>query len=208
MGLGERIRRRAKRAHGETYAIGSADAPAHRPVSNLILILCILGYCLWFVLQPRAAFKGLFATMAWVSVIYAMFRLFAICMSKPEDYGLAELSDDLPIYTVLVPLFHEALKTSEGRYVTIYDAEDRPHPDQLLAALAAFKARPDWAAVQAPLEYYNHRDNWLTRQFTLEYAVLFHVWVPFLVRLGLPFPLGGTSNHMRRARLDAIDGCV
>ena len=271
MGLGKKIGRRAKRAHGKTYVIGTADAPAYRPISNLILILCAVGYFLWFVLQPREAFKGLFATMAWVSVIYAIFRLFAICTSKPEDYGLAELSDDLPIYTVLIPLFHEAqmveqiingldglnypkdkldiiliteevdplttqavaaairppfrqvvvptgspqtkpralnaaLKTSEGRYVTIYDAEDRPHPDQLLAALAAFEARPDWAAVQAPLEYFNHEDNWLTRQFTLEYAVLFHVWVPFLVRLGLPFPLGGTSNHMRRTPLDAIDG--
>ena len=97
-----------------------------------------------------------------------------------------------------------ALKSSIGAYVTIYDAEDRPHPDQLLAALAAFNARPDWAAVQAPLEYFNHDDNWLTRQFTLEYAALFHVWIPFLSRLNLPFPLGGTSNHIRRTPLDSI----
>ena len=90
-----------------------------------------------------------------------------------------------------------ALKSSRADFVTIYDAEDRPHPDQLLAALAAFEARPEWAAVQAPLDYFNHDDNWLTRQFALEYSALFHVWVPFLVRLGLPFPLGGTSNHMR-----------
>ena len=90
--------------------------------------------------------------------------------------------------------------------MTIYDAEDRPHPNQLLAAIAAFEARPDWAAVQAPLEYFNDDDNWLTRQFTLEYAALFHVWVPFLVRLNLPFPLGGTSNHMRRSALEAVGG--
>ena len=93
-----------------------------------------------------------------------------------------------------------ALKSSKGEFVTIYDAEDRPHPDQLLAAIAAFEARPDWAAVQAPLEYFNDQDNWLTQQFSLEYAALFHVWVPFLVRLNLPFPLGGTSNHMRGLR--------
>lgn len=101
---------------------------------------------------------------------------------------------------------NHALTSCRGDYVTIYDAEDRPHPNQLLAAIAAFRARPDWAAVQAPLDYYNDRDNWLTRQFAIEYAALFHVWIPFLTRLGLPFPLGGTSNHMRRAPLDAIGG--
>lgn len=251
--------------------LGRANAPAYRPVSKALFAVCLIGYCLWFCLEPRAAFKGLFAAMAWVSVAFAVIRLCASLSSKPKDHGLAELSDNLPRYTVLVPLFHEvqmvdqimsgldqlnypqnkldiiliteavdplttkavaqnlrapfrqvivpkgtpqtkpralnaALQTSDGTFVTIYDAEDRPHPDQLLAAIAAFSARPDWAAVQAPLEYFNHNDNWLTRQFTLEYAALFHVWVPFLVRLGLPFPLGGTSNHMRRAPLDTAGG--
>ena len=260
-----------KAVHGPNIAIAHADKPAHRPLSKIIFGACLLAYLGWAILQPRAAFKGLFATAAWISVAYAILRLVAIFTSKPEDYGLAELTEDLPIYTVLVPLFHEsqmvpqlmeglaklnyprekldiilitetvdpmttiavgkalrppfrqiivpkgtpqtkpralnfALKSSRGAYATIYDAEDRPHPDQLLAALAAFKARPEWAAVQAPLDYFNHDDNWLTRQFALEYAALFHVWVPFLTRLGLPFPLGGTSNHMRRALLDAIDG--
>ncbi len=271
MGLGQRHNQDATPVCGSNYKIGFADKPAYRPVSNAILWLCLFGYIVWFFLQPRAAFKGLFAAMAWVSVVFAMIRLLAICSSKPKDHGLVQQSDDLPIYTVLVPLFHEvqmvdqimrgldqlryprdkldiiliteavdplttqavanalrppfrqvivpkgspqtkpralnaALATSEGHYVTIYDAEDRPHPDQLLAAIAAFDARPDWAAVQAPLEYFNHGDNWLTRQFTLEYAALFHVWVPFLVRLGLPFPLGGTSNHMRREALDEVGG--
>ena len=260
-----------KAAHGPNTAIAHADKPAHRPLSKIIFGVCLLAYLGWAILQPREAFKGLFASAAWISVGYAMLRLAAMLTAKPEDYGLAELSEDLPIYTVLVPLFHEAqmvpqlmdglakmnyprkkleiiliteavdpittkavaqalrppfrqiivptgtpqtkpralnyaLKSSQGTFVTIYDAEDRPHPDQLLAALAAFKARPDWAAVQAPLDYFNHDDNWLTRQFALEYAALFHVWVPFLTRLGLPFPLGGTSNHMRRAQLDAIGG--
>lgn len=249
--------------------LGHADKAAYRPVSKLIFALCILGYLGWAIIQPRAAFKGLFAGAAWISVFYALLRLAAILSFKPKDYGLMDMSNDLPIYTVLVPLFHEsqmvpqlmdglsqlkypqdkldiilitesvdpittatvakalrppfrqiivpkgspqtkpralnfALKDSEAEFVTIYDAEDRPHPDQLLAALAAFDARPEWAAVQAPLDYFNADDNWLTRQFALEYAALFHVWVPFLVRLGLPFPLGGTSNHMRRRPLEAV----
>ncbi len=81
--------------------------------------------------------------------------------------------------------------------ITVYDAEDRPHPQQLRAAAHALSGNPALAVVQAPLMYYNADQNWLTRQFALEYAALFLVWLPFLKRLNLPFPLGGTSNHIR-----------
>lgn len=99
-----------------------------------------------------------------------------------------------------------ALRHARGDFVTIYDAEDMPHPGQLKAAIAAFNADAALGAVQAPLDYANGQVNALTRQFALEYAALFHVWVPFLTAAGLPFPLGGTSNHMRRAALDAVEG--
>lgn len=99
-----------------------------------------------------------------------------------------------------------ALERTKSDLVTIYDAEDRPHPQQLKMAAAAFAAHPEWAALQAPLTFYNAKQNWLTRQFALEYAALFYVWVPFLSRLKCPFPLGGTSNHIRREALDLIGG--
>lgn len=99
-----------------------------------------------------------------------------------------------------------ALPHSDGEIITVYDAEDKPHPEQLKTALAAFNQNPDWAGLQAPLNYYNSEINWLTRQFSLEYAALFHVWVPFLAKLGAPFPLGGTSNHIRRSALESCGG--
>ena len=99
-----------------------------------------------------------------------------------------------------------ALERSRGTLVTIFDAEDRPHPDQLRVAAAAFKANPDWAALQSPLDYFNTKDSWLAAQFGLEYAGLFHVLLPFFDRFNLPFPLGGTSNHMRRDTLEAVGG--
>ena len=99
-----------------------------------------------------------------------------------------------------------ALPSCRGEIITIYDAEDRPHPDQLKRAALALHANPDLGAVQASLRYFNARQNALTRQFAFEYAALFEVWNPFLARLGLPFPLGGTSNHMRRSALDAVGG--
>ena len=97
-----------------------------------------------------------------------------------------------------------ALKFARGQLATIYDAEDWPAPDQLRVAAAALAANPDLACVQAPLECYNGGDNWITRAFALEYAIHFHVWLPALVRLGLPIPLGGTSNHFVISKLRAV----
>jgi hypothetical protein len=100
-----------------------------------------------------------------------------------------------------------ALAFARGDFVVIYDAEDRPSADQLWAALDAFDAGDDrLACVQAPLTWYNARETWLTRQFALEYAALFHVLLPALARWGWPFPLGGTSNHFRRAALEDSGG--
>lgn len=99
-----------------------------------------------------------------------------------------------------------ALERSDGQLVTIFDAEDRPHPQQLRHAASAFCVHPDWAALQAPLDYFNTRDSWLAAQFGLEYVGLFHVLLPFYDQLDLPFPLGGTSNHMRRSALETVGG--
>ena len=93
-----------------------------------------------------------------------------------------------------------------GTYVTVYDAEDRPDPEQLLAALAAFDKRPETACMQARLAFYNAAENWLTRQFALEFTQWFALLLPGLARLGLPIPLGGTSNHFRREVLEAAHG--
>lgn len=89
------------------------------------------------------------------------------------------------------------------RYVAIYDAEDWPEPGQLRQALNAFRlGPPNLAAVQARLGLYNALDNFLTRQFTVEYCALFDGLLPALDRLELPIPLGGTSNHFRASALN------
>jgi cellulose synthase/poly-beta-1,6-N-acetylglucosamine synthase-like glycosyltransferase len=95
-----------------------------------------------------------------------------------------------------------ALAFARGRYIAVYDAEDRPEPDQLRHALAAFRAGGDrLACVQARLTIDNTADNWLTRLFTAEYAGLYDVFLPGLARHALPLPLGGSSNHFDAALL-------
>lgn len=91
-----------------------------------------------------------------------------------------------------------ALTFARGQFVTIYDAEDKPDPDQLKKAVVAFKkAGPRTACVQARLNYFNADENWLTRMFTLEYSLWFDYYLPALEKLRIPIPLGGTSNHFR-----------
>lgn len=184
---------------------------------------------------------------------------------NPSEEALRAVPDaDLPTYTILVPLFHEAevlgrlvrglqaldypaekldiqllleeedagtiaaarkldlppqfrcvvvpdgqprgkpracnygLALSTADLLVIYDAEDRPEPDQLRKAAVAFrKTPPDVACLQARLNYYNQRQNLLTRWFTQEYSTWFDLFLPGLTVSGAPVPLGGTSNHFR-----------
>ncbi len=91
-----------------------------------------------------------------------------------------------------------ALPFARGTFTVIYDAEDRPEPDQLRRALDTFMAEDnDLACVQARLTIDNTEDGWLARLFTAEYAAQFDLFLPGLARLELPLPLGGSSNHFR-----------
>lgn len=98
------------------------------------------------------------------------------------------------------------LAFATGAFVVVYDAEDRPEPDQLLRVLEVFQREgPDLGVVQASLAIYNTTESFFTRHVALEYAALFDVLLPALSGK-VAFPLGGTSNHMRREALDACGG--
>lgn len=100
-----------------------------------------------------------------------------------------------------------ALPLARGEFVAVFDAEDRPHPEQLRQAWEVFRRGPaDIACVQAALVIDNEADGWLPLLFAIEYAALFDGLLPTLAALGMPVPLGGTSNHFRRRALDKIGG--
>ncbi len=96
---------------------------------------------------------------------------------------------------------------AQGTYLTVYDAEDAPEPHQLKMAVEYFEtANPPVACVQAALNFYNATANLLTRFFALEYCMWFDNVIPGLRSLGMAFPLGGTSNHLRTATLKEVGG--
>ena len=124
----------------------------------------------------------------------------------------------LPTYceVVIVPDFlpktkpracNHGLAKAQGEYCVIFDAEDRPEPDQLKKVVVLFRQLPaHFACVQAKLNYYNPRQNLLTRWFTIEYSTTFDLLLPGLEALNVPIPLGGTSNHFRTEILKKLGG--
>lgn len=106
---------------------------------------------------------------------------------------------------------NHALSQARGELLTIYDAEDQPDPQQLRQAAARFVDDPKLGCLQAPLRIRRldtgaSPSRFLDRQFAFEYAALFEVTLPGMARLGLPFPLGGTSNHVRTSALRGVGG--
>jgi cellulose synthase/poly-beta-1,6-N-acetylglucosamine synthase-like glycosyltransferase len=87
---------------------------------------------------------------------------------------------------------------AEGEYAVIYDAEDRPEPDQLKKVYLAYKKLPDeFVCIQAKLNYFNSNQNILTKWFTQEYSMWFELLLVGIMQLKTPVPLGGTSNHFK-----------
>ena len=151
-------------------------------------------------------------------------RLEGFLLLEADDHETRAAIDELPLPSwlnvLVVPIgapqtkpraLNVGLAAATGELLTVYDAEDDPDPLQLQEAASAFATNGStglWA-LQAPLRIRSPMTSdstFLDRQFSVEYAALFEVTLPGLARLGLPFPLGGTSNHFRVAALRAIGG--
>ena len=99
------------------------------------------------------------------------------------------------------------LLRAKGEYCVIYDAEDDPEPDQLKKAVIAFsRLGEDYVCLQSRLNFYNPKENLLTRWFSLEYSFWYDYYLEGLDYVGAPLPLGGTSNHFRTSALRKLGG--
>ena len=151
---------------------------------------------------------------------YPAEKLQIILALEPDDFAtqaaLARLELGPPFEIVIAPdtgprtkpkALNAALALARGTFTAVFDAEDRPAPDQLHRALDAFEAEgAAVACVQARLTIDNTQDSWLAGLFTAEYAGLFDVLLPGLAEHRLPLPLGGSSNHFRTEALRDVGG--
>lgn len=99
-----------------------------------------------------------------------------------------------------------AMPLVRGEHLVVYDAEDIPEPRQLRLAASTFAAYPELVCLQAELVIDNASEGPLAALFAGEYAGQFGLMLPLLARLGLPMPLGGTSNHFRADALRLVGG--
>ncbi|WP_322866351.1 glycosyltransferase [Aquicoccus sp. G2-2] len=100
-----------------------------------------------------------------------------------------------------------ALDFCDGELIGIWDAEDSPDPDQITRIVERFRQTPEnVVCLQGVLDYYNSRQTWLARCFTVEYAAWFRLILPGMARLGLAIPLGGTTLFFRRDVLENLGG--
>jgi len=99
------------------------------------------------------------------------------------------------------------LNLATGDFAVIYDAEDIPDPLQLKKSVLGF-AKSDISTVclQAKLNFYNAKQNLLTKVFTAEYSLWFDLILTGLQSVNAPIPLGGTSNHFKTQALRLMKG--
>jgi cellulose synthase/poly-beta-1,6-N-acetylglucosamine synthase-like glycosyltransferase len=178
-----------------TYSVIVALYHEAAIVPQLTAALAALNY-------PRDRLEILFAVEACDSKTITALR----ARDLPPHMHVIEVPDGFP--RTKPRALNHALNLATGDLVVIYDAEDRPHPDQLLEAARTFSTGPaQLACLQAPLRpICSGRDTFIKRHFTFEYAVQFDVLLPALHAFGLPFPLGGTSNHFKAEVLKNIGG--
>lgn len=132
----------------------------------------------------------------------------------PTIAAAREVGENELVTVVLVPpaqprtkpkACNYGLHFATGDIVTIFDAEDQPDPLQLRRAVAAFRQADDSVVcMQGQLNFHNPRDNILTEWFAADYGIWFSYLLPGIMVSRAPIPLGGTSNHFRRAVLDEI----
>lgn len=242
------------------------------------LAVAVLAAGVLLRLRPDAVAPLLVAAGAAAFLTVSAWKVLLVMVSAAPDGRRIEHADDLPSYTVLVPLHDEAeivdqlvdrlaridypaarlqgllvlepqddatlaaamaarrppwlevvvappgrpqtkpralncaLSRVTGELLTVYDAEDEPDPLQLREAAARFAddGGGRLACLQAPLRIRRRHgagaSPFVDRQFAAEYASLFETALPGLARLGLPFPLGGTSNHFRADALREVGG--
>ncbi|NOZ20322.1 MAG: glycosyltransferase [Planctomycetes bacterium] len=248
---------------------------------KIVILLLLAGGVAWFIADRILFLTVINAILTTFYLVICAFKFYLIHLSLSStremeftEEEIASLTDeDLPVYSILLPLYHETetlkrlvdglakldypkdkldvqllleeddvatveavenmnmppfiravvtpdsqpktkpkacnlgLAQARGKYLVIYDGEDRPEPDQLKKAVLGFRRCPDDViCLQAKLNFYNPRQNLLTRWFTTEYSMWFDLFLPGLDHLESPIPLGGTSNHFDIEKLRDLLG--
>lgn len=117
----------------------------------------------------------------------------------PSNWRVLKLPDTAP--KTKPKAMNCAFLEAKGEFLVIFDAEIMPESTQLKKALVMFQRHKKYAALQPRLDHYNTNQNLITRLFTIEFNFHYDLFLPGLMKLGLPVPLSGHSTHFRTGAL-------
>jgi len=147
----------------------------------------------------------------------ALLQLIAIC--RADDPGtIAEARatiDALGDPNVQLLIFNDqpinkphglnlGLRIAHGDVVTIFDAEDEPHPD-ILNIINTAMLSDEVDVVQSGVQLMNHNTKWFCFLNVLEYFFWYKSSMHFFARIGM-IPLGGNTVFVRRDLLEHLGG--
>ncbi len=147
----------------------------------------------------------------------ALLQLIAIC--REDDPGtIAEARatiDALGDPNIQLLIFNDqpinkphglnlGLRIAHGDIVTIFDAEDEPHPD-ILNIINTAMLTGDVDVVQSGVQLMNHNTKWFCFLNVLEYFFWYKSSMHFFARIGM-IPLGGNTVFVRRDLLEQLGG--
>src|SRR5438874_8078593 len=146
-----------------------------------------------------------------------LMQIMAIC--REDDPGtIAEAQakiDELGDPNVQLVIFNDqpinkphglnlALQVARGDIVTIFDAEDEPHPD-ILNIINTTMLNEDVDVVQSGVQLMNYNTRWFCFLNVLEYFFWFKSTLHFFARVGMT-PLGGNTVFVRRELMNTLGG--
>ncbi|GHO42550.1 glycosyltransferase [Ktedonospora formicarum] len=97
-----------------------------------------------------------------------------------------------------------ALRVATGDIVTIFDAEDEPHPD-ILQIINTTYLNEKVDVVQSGVQLMNHNTKWFCFLNVLEYFFWFKSSLHFFANVGMT-PLGGNTVFVRRDLMQRLGG--
>jgi glycosyltransferase XagB len=96
------------------------------------------------------------------------------------------------------------LRAATGDVVTIFDAEDEPHPD-ILNVVNTVMVREQAEVVQCGVQLMNYADRWFSALNVLEYLFWFKSRMHYHAAVGM-IPLGGNTVFFGRKLLEQAGG--
>lgn len=100
---------------------------------------------------------------------------------------------------------NQGLKESKNDIVTIFDAEDEPHPE-IYNVVNTVMLRDNVDVVQSGVQLMNYRTHWFSALNVLEYFFWFKSGLHFFSRIGRVAPLGGNTVFFKKVYLENIGG--